>query len=111
MKYAKPLALLCLLPMTLMTQGCGLFAGGRPIVGAFSACSDLIPKSWRQPVPGADLPADNTVGSWIVFGDTQTGKLDIANGRSSDMLDIIGRCEVRDKAALNRSRPKVLGIF
>jgi hypothetical protein len=71
----------------------------------------LIPNSWHQPVAGADLPSEQTVGAWITFSDAQTGKLDVANSREADTLDIIGRCETRDKAAIRKSRPKILGIF
>ena len=111
MKFAKPMALLCLLPLGSMTQGCALFAGGRLIQAAPSACSMLIPDSWHKPVVGADLPGGNTVGDWIAFGDAQTGRLDVANGREADTLAIVGRCETRDRAAVAKSRPKVLGVF
>ena len=82
-----------------------------PIVATPSACSSLIPDSWRKPVPGAPLPAGNDVGDWIAFGDAQTGQLDKANGRTVDTLGIIARCEERDRLAVKKARPKVLGIF
>lgn len=85
--------------------------GAPLIVATPSACSTLIPDSWRAPVPGADLPDGNTVGDWVAFGDAQTGQLDKANGRTTDSLAIIGRCEERDKAAVKRAKPKFLGIF
>lgn len=75
------------------------------------ACSRLLPDSWRQPVPGAPLPTGETVGDWIAFGDAQTGQLDKANGRTADAIGIIERCEERDRAAVKRARPKVLGLF
>lgn len=75
------------------------------------ACSRLLPDSWRQPVPGAPLPTGETVGDWVAFGDAQTGQLDKANGRTVDAIGIIERCEERDRAAVKRARPKVLGIF
>jgi len=80
-------------------------------VASPSACSTLIPDSWREPVPGAPLPNGETVGEWIAFADAQTGQLDKANGRTSDALSIVERCEARDRAAVKRARPKVLGIF
>ncbi|HEU0045062.1 hypothetical protein [Sphingomonas sp.] len=46
-----------------------------------------------------------------MFGDAQTAQLDKANGRTGDALAIVGRCEARDRAALKRARPKVLGLF
>lgn len=72
----------------------------------------MIPDSWRDPIPGADLPKTGaTVADWINFGDAQTGQLDKANGRTTDALAIIGRCEDRDKAAIKKAKPKFLGIF
>lgn len=103
-----PTRLLLLLSATLVLPGC---AGGVPISSTPSACSTLIPDSWHQPVTGADLPDGNTVGDWVAFGDAQTGRLDVANGRQADTLAIISRCEERDRVAVKRSRPKFLGIF
>ena len=51
------------------------------------------------------------MGDWIAFGDAQTGRLDVANGRQADTLAIIGRCEDRDRKAVDKSRPKFLGLF
>jgi len=51
------------------------------------------------------------VADWVAFGDAQTGQLDKANGRTTDALAIIGRCEARDLAAVKKARAKVLGIF
>jgi hypothetical protein len=82
-----------------------------PIVAAPSSCSTLIPASWREGVEGAPLPDGDTVGDWIAFSDAQTGRLDVANGRTADSLAIIERCEARDARAVDRSRPKFLGLF
>ena len=57
------------------------------------------------------MPDGSTVGDWIAFGDAQTGRLDVANGRQADTLAIIGRCEARDRHAVKKSRSKFLGIF
>lgn len=89
---------------------CGCVSTG-PIIASQSACSALLPDSWREPVPGAPLPAGETVGDWIAFGDAQTGQLDKANGRTADTIGIVERCEARDRAAIKKSRPKFLGIF
>jgi hypothetical protein len=98
---------LILLPV-LALSGC---MGSPPIIASPSACSTLIPEAWRTPVPGADLPEGDAVGEWIKFSDSQTGQLDKANGRTADSLAIIGRCEERDKLAVKRAKPKLLGIF
>jgi hypothetical protein len=97
-----------LVVISLNTNAC-MTAG--PIIATPSACSTLIPDSWREGVEGAPLPDGDEVGDWIVFGDQQTGKLDIANGRQVDTLAIIQRCEMRDAAAVKRARPKVLGVW
>lgn len=89
----------------------GACAGAPVIVATPSACSTLIPDSWRTPVPGADLPDGNTVGDWIAFGDAQTAQLDKANGRTVDTLAIIGRCEERDRKSVAKAKPKFLGLF
>ena len=93
---------------TLLCAGC---VGAPPIVTTPNACSTLIPDSWRSPVAGADLPEGNTVADWVAFGDAQTGQPDKANGRTTDALAIIGRCEARDLAAVKKARSRVLGIF
>lgn len=62
-------------------------------------------------MPGAPLPEGNTVGDWIAFGDAEGAQLDKANGRTTDTIAIISRCEARDAAAVKKARPKVLGIF
>jgi hypothetical protein len=82
-----------------------------PILATPGACSALIPDSWRAGVEGADLPEGDTVGDWIAFGDAQTGRLDVANGRTTDTLAIVERCEARDAKAIARAKPRFLGIF
>lgn len=68
-----------------------------------AGCSSLIPDSWLLGVPAAPLPDGNTVGDWIAFGDAQTGKLDQANGRTKDAIEIQRRCEARDAAAVKKA--------
>jgi hypothetical protein len=68
-----------------------------------AACSSLLPAEWKQGVPGAPLPDGDTVGDWIAFGDAQTGRLDVANGRTRDAIGIIERCEDRDVKAVKRA--------
>jgi hypothetical protein len=82
-----------------------------PIVASQSACSSLIPDSWREGVEGASLPRADTVGEWMVYGDAQTGQLDKANSRTVDAIGVIERCEARDRDAVNRSRRRWWQIF
>jgi len=97
-----------LLSAMLALPGC---VGGTLIAASPSACSTLIPDSWRVSVEGAPLPLGGTVGDWVAFGDAQTAQLDKANGRTADTIGIVQRCEQRDASAVKAARPKVLGIF
>jgi hypothetical protein len=84
----------------LMLSACA----GTPIVTAApSSCATLLPSEWKEGVAGAPLPEGNDIADWIVFGDAQTGKLDIANSRTRDSIGIIERCEARDKEAVRRA--------
>jgi hypothetical protein len=94
--------------LALLLGGC-VSAG--PIIATPSACSSLIPDAWAEGVEGAPLPDGDEVGDWIVFGDQQTGRLDVANDRLASSLHIVSACEARDAAAVKRARPKVLGVF
>lgn len=81
-------------------------------MAAPSACTALLPSEWREPVPGAPLPEEDTVGDWIAFGDAQTGQLDKANDRTLSAIGIVERCEARDREVIERaSRKRFLGIF
>ena len=99
--------------LLLVMLGSALSACVAPTVMTQSAgCSSLIPDSWLQGVAGAPLPEGNTVGDWIVFGDAQTAKLDQANSRTKDAIEIQRRCEARDaKAVKKATRGRFLGIF
>jgi len=68
-----------------------------------ASCASLLPAEWKAGVAGAALPAGDTVGDWISFGDAQTGKLDEANGRTKDAIGIVERCEKRDASAVKRA--------
>ena len=71
-----------------------------------------MPRWTLQPTPGAALPAGSTVGDWIVFGDAQTGQLDLANLSKSTIVEIITACEARDAETVSKLQPKkFLGIF
>lgn len=68
-------------------------------------CAGLLPANWKTGVAGAELPPDAaSVGDWIAFGDAQTGRLDLANGRTADAIAIVERCEQRERDALKRVR-------
>lgn len=104
-------------------------AGSPVILAGPSACADLIPAEWSKGVPGAeppapipDLPVTAPIAdqlkqalagmkSWTSFGVDQSNRLDQANGRTADAIGILRRCEERDRAAVKKAKPKVLGIF
>lgn len=84
-------------------------------------CSTLVPQDWRAGVANAPAPARieregpaadlDRLKEWINFGVAQTGQLEKANGRTADALGIIERCEARDRKAVERAKPKFLGLF
>src|SRR6478609_7180916 len=94
----KPLALLATLACALSAAGCSTVT----VSGALN-CSALIGPALRADVPAADLPAGNTVGEWVAFGDAQTGKLEDANGRRAAVVEIVDNCQ-REQERLGRRK-------
>lgn len=96
--FAKPLiALLLTAPLA---AGC---AGSIQVLTPTAGCSSLIPSGWTEPVPSAALPGEAAVeADWQVFGIEQTGQLARANGRTSDVVEIVTSCEARDAASVRR---------
>lgn len=91
-------------PLMLCVAAASLASCAAPVVQSTpNSCSTLLPADWKQGVDGADLPDGNTVGDWIAFGDAQTGRLDVANGRTKDAIEIVERCEERDAAAVKKA--------
>lgn len=71
-------------------------------------CSDLV-REWMKPVEGAVIPAGNTIADVMIYGDEQTGRLDMANDRIINGHSTIAKCESRDAAAVRRSTRGFLG--
>lgn len=93
--------------LCLLLSGCAA-----PIVNSTpNSCSSLLPTEWSQGVAGAPLPDGDTVGDWVAFGDAQTGRLDVANGRTRDSIGIIARCEERDAKAVKKATRRWWQIF
>lgn len=84
-------------------------AGAPVVVATPSSCSSLLPPDWKDGVAGAPLPDGDTVADWEVFADAQTGKLDVANGRTKDAIGIVSRCEQRDSEAVRHASKGWLG--
>lgn len=72
-----------------------------------NSCSSLVPEDWStKGIESAPLPAGAKVGDWVSFGISQTGQLDKSNGRTHDAMEIIKKCEARDRAAADAMQPK-----
>lgn len=96
--------------LTLMLPLVAPFAGCSTLVTSPPAeCSQFIPDSWREPIPGAPLPTGMDARAWMAFGIEQSGQLDKSNGRTADILHIVGQCEMHSNKA--RARGKWLGVF
>lgn len=81
-----------------------------------TSCSELIADTWNTPVPDAAQPVEgptdlDTLKNWINFGVKQTAGKHTEFERSQAKTGIISRCEVRDQKAIEKSKPKFLGIF
>lgn len=75
--------------------GCAALRPISPTPLAFS-CAALIPDSDRKPVtPTALPPADATAGGLWIALDGQTARLDMANGRTADVIAIVDACETQ----------------
>lgn len=81
------------------------------VISTPNSCVTLIPTDWKAGVPGAALPSNDTIGEWISFGDAQTGRLDQANGRTKDSIEIVERCEARDAASVKKATRPWWKIF
>lgn len=99
------LALPLALSLGLALPGC--VAGPRisPILAAVT-CGPLVPESLRRDVPGADLPADDTAGAWVSFGDAQTGRLDVANANKTAVVQIVDACDAQQEKLLEALKPR-----
>lgn len=104
-RLPAPARALTLISMPLAVAACAALPPTPPIPPAFS-CAAMIPDSDRKPVaPTALPPAEATAGALWIALDDQTGRLDMANGRTADVLAITQQCEAeRAKAAAPRPR-------
>lgn len=100
----KPLALLAMLACGLSVTACHTVT----VSGALN-CAALIGPTLRADVPPADLPAENTVGDWVAFGDAQTAKLEDANGRRAAVVEVADRCQSEAERLTRRPWWRVFG--
>lgn len=81
-----------------------------------NSCTALLPTAWESGVDNASPPRRATTDldnlkEWTKFAIGQTGQLQKSNERYVAAVGIVQRCEDRDKAAIEKSKPKFLGIF
>lgn len=107
MKSSLPRALTRLLALSLMLA-CAACAGGPRTTTILAAldCGSLIGAELRRDVAGADLPIDGTVGSWVAFGDAQTGRLDQANGNTRAVVQTVDACDRQQAAVREALQPE-----
>ncbi len=87
----------------LLLPACAL--GGLSVSTQQTGCGALIPKAWRSPVPAPAFEGSgDTVADWQVYADAVTGKLDVANDRTTSTIEIVENCEARDARAVQRGR-------
>lgn len=88
-------------------------AGSIRVTTPDAGCSSLIPAGWTEPVAPPAFPRDaSSVRDWQVYGVETTGRLVIANGRTSDVIGIVTACERRDAAAIREiERPWWQRVF
>jgi hypothetical protein len=68
----------------------------------------MVPDNDRKPVPPTPLPAaDATAGALWISLDDQTARLDLANGRTVDVLSITQSCE-DERAKTTAPKPRGL---
>lgn len=108
MRYFRLLAppILCL--AVSLTLAFGLCACATPTVIAPVAvdCAARIPPQLADPVPGADLPAGQSAGEWVAFGDAQTGRLDQANDEKATVIWIQRQCAAEQAKAAEALKPR-----
>lgn len=111
MKTLKPFAprraLLTLSILTICASFVAACGSTTLVVAPAIKCSRLIPQGWRTPVQGVVI-ASPDVGGLGVALDGQTGKLDEANGRTRDSIEITETCEAMQEEATKKLQRKSL---
>lgn len=59
-----------------------------------------------RPTSGASLPADDSKGAWVAFGDRQTGQLDKANADKGAAEAVLDTCEGWQAKAEAAAKPR-----
>lgn len=69
-----------------------------------AACSRMLPEAWRTPIEGTPIPDTGKMDldaakAWAQAYVSESGKLEIANGRVVDAIGIFERCEALQNGA------------
>lgn len=62
-----------------------------------------MPAELVKPTPGAPLPADDTAGAWVSFGNSQSGQLETANEKPPAIGHIVQTCERKHAEAVAKA--------
>lgn len=113
---------LLLIPILALLSGCMTTT----ILADDVDCTRYIPSDWEEgvdhtpapkfdPVPQEEIPDGfaplQWLQSWTNFGLGEANQVDDANGRLEDSLHIIRECQENNRRAIERAKPKFLGIF
>lgn len=114
MRSPRHLAAIATMLPTALLAGCAHTV----IQANASPCSALLPSSWLNGVPPTALPESaklpdghDDARPWQSGFVEQTGQLEVANGRYTDAVGIVGRCEARDATSIRNTSPKRLIVF
>lgn len=66
----------------------------RPVISTPpAACSTLVPQSWKEGIEGYPIPSGASLSEWQAAFIGQAGRLEMANGRTKDVIGMQERCE------------------
>jgi len=98
----------------LAVTGC---AGSIVVRADATPCTALVPGGLRDDVPDQPEPPAGVsdplaaLKDWIGFGVQERADKRAEQTRKTAIVELIDRCEARDRAALKAARPKFLGII
>ncbi len=110
----------------LALPGCTVFGRAKLVAPSSAPCADLVPTAWKDgvahtpdPAPAPPAPVVNPTTApdwramydwalgetkkWAGFGVSEAQRVEDANGRTRDSVQIIGDCERRDAAAIKKA--------
>jgi len=81
-----------------------------------TTCSSLVPDTYREatehtPAPEKGDDALATLKNWINFGIGQTAKVETSDDKRIAAIEIIERCEERDREAIEKASPGKLDLL